>query len=122
MIEIEVTIQDMRSPSRFIKIPMGEYRKFIEDQANILGITEKENDINTEDEINKIKSLIRVKPILLQEFEERFRRAKEEVDKYCATRKEDTQCPRCQNEEIEDTDNFCKICGLPINREENEDE
>lgn len=106
MIEIEVTIQDMRRPGRFIKIPMGEYRKFIEDQANILGITEKENDINTEDE----------------SFEERFRRAKEEVDKYCATRKEDTQCPRCENEEIEDTDNFCKICGLPINREENEDE
>lgn len=122
MIETEVTIQDMRHPGRFIKIPMGEYRKFIEDQANILGITEKENDINTEDESNEIKSLIRVKPISLQEFEEQLRRVKEEVDKYCAAKKEKTQCPRCENEEIEDTDNFCKICGLPINREENEDE
>lgn len=122
MIEIEVTIQDMRSPSRFIKMPMSEYKKLIEEQASFLGILEKENDRNTEDELNETKSLIRVKSISLQEFEEQLRRVKEEMDKHRATRKENTQCPRCENGEIEDTDNFCKICGLPINREENEDE
>lgn len=122
MIEIEVTIQDMRSPSRFIKMPMSEYKKLIEEQASFLGFLEKENDRNTEDELNETKSLIRVKSISLQEFEEQFRRVKEKVDKYCAAKKEKTQCPRCENEEIENTDNFCKICGLPITREENEDE
>ncbi len=116
MTKIEVTIQDMKIPSRFIRMPMGEYRKLIEEQAGFLGILEKENDRSTEDKINKIKLLS------LQEFEEQFKRAMEEVDKYWAARKEKMQCPRCENEEIEDTDNFCKICGLPINREENEDE
>lgn len=27
-------------------------------------------------------------------------------------------CPRCENEEIKPTDNYCKICGLKLKEEE----
>ena len=32
------------------------------------------------------------------------------------------ECPICENEEIKETDNYCKICGYKLKNNENESE
>ena len=86
---------------------MEEYKEFIKEQAVNLGLIKEEP--------REIKGF--TMELEAVEIPRELR------DMIMATKpKEEYICPRCENEEIDDDANFCIICGLPVNREENEDE
>lgn len=110
MIRVKVTLQDKRIPGRFIDMDLEEYKKFIEEQANILGITVKKEQ---GEKIKEIKGLIRPMPLSPEQFEKIRNIFSGHINKT----ENNLQCPRCGNEEFSPGAKYCKICGLPVGEE-----
>ena len=102
---VNVEISHRTNPSKTISMSMLEFMNFIEEQASNFGMIEKE----TENE-NKQGFEIQLESVEVP---------KELIDMIMSKKpKGEYNCPRCENEEIDDDANFCIICGLPVKREE----
>lgn len=97
---INIEISHKRQPGKAITISMDEYRDFIREQSEILGMLERSPE-GYDMEITGVK----IPEELIQMFMKHGN--------------DNPGCPRCGNEEITEDAKYCEICGLPVIRKEN---